>query len=117
MKAASWDFDKAPTFLDSTLPFLKMISVGMPFTLYFGAVAGLASTSILQTFSLPAYSSASSSRTGAIILQGPHQVAQKSTSTGPEAFRTSSSKLASLTCTTCSLMVGFLCRDGRAGEA
>src|SRR5688500_16971864 len=98
MKAASCDLDIAPTFLASTLPFLKMISVGMPLTLYFGAVTGLASTSSLTIFNLPAYSSANSSRTGAIILQGPHHCAQKSTRTGPADFSTSSSKLASVTC-------------------
>src|SRR5688572_5485717 len=98
IKAASWDLDKAPTFFASTLPFLKIINVGMPLTLYFGAVTGLASTSSLTILSLPAYSSASSSSTGAIILQGPHHCAQKSTRTGPADFSTSSSKLASVTC-------------------
>ena len=42
---------------------------------------------------LPEYSSASSSRTGAIILQGPHHSAQKSTSTGVVDFRTCWAKL------------------------
>src|SRR5436853_177535 len=36
----------------------------------------------LPTFTLPSYSLATSSRIGAIILQGPHHSAQKSTSTG-----------------------------------
>src|SRR6185437_938058 len=47
--------------------------------------------------SLPSRSRALSSSAGAIILHGPHHSAQKSTSTGPAAFRTSVSNEASLT--------------------
>ena len=43
---------------------------------------GLASMSSLATVSLPSYSLAMSSSTGANILHGPHHSAQKSTSTG-----------------------------------
>ena len=43
------------------------------------------------------YSAAISSRIGAIILQGPHHSAQKSTSTGVADFSTSCSKVASVT--------------------
>src|SRR5262245_49922076 len=50
----------------------------------------------LPTFTLPSYSLASSSRIGAIILQGPHHSAQKSTSTGVVDFKTSSSKFATV---------------------
>src|SRR6185503_4496130 len=50
----------------------------------------------LPTFTLPSYSLASSSRIGAIILQGPHHSAQKSTRTGVVDFKTSSSKLAAV---------------------
>src|SRR5215510_13584699 len=50
----------------------------------------------LPTFTLPSYSLASSSRMGAIILQGPHHSAQKSTNTGVADFKTSSAKLASV---------------------
>ena len=46
---------------------------------------------------LSPYSNASSSMSGAIIRQGPHQGAQKSTSTGTGDLRTSSSKVASVT--------------------
>ncbi|MEA2926141.1 MAG: hypothetical protein QOD25_3263, partial [Alphaproteobacteria bacterium] len=38
-----------------------------------------------------------SSSAGAIILQGPHHSAQKSTTTGPVAFNTSDSKVVSET--------------------
>src|SRR5687767_7712376 len=44
----------------------------------------------------PLYSVASSSRTGAIILQGPHHSAQKSTSTGSAELSTASLKFDSL---------------------
>ena len=42
-------------------------------------------------------SEAISSSTGATTRQGPHHGAQKSTSTGPSASRTSASKLVSVT--------------------
>ena len=43
---------------------------------------GLASTSTFTTWTVPSYLAASFSISGATILQGPHQVAQKSTTTG-----------------------------------
>src|SRR5438309_1409051 len=49
------------------------------------------------TNSTASVSSASSSSTRVTPLQGPHQGAQKSTTTGRPARRTSSSKLASVT--------------------
>src|SRR5579862_9770222 len=51
----------------------------------------------LATVTRPAISVASSSRNGAIILQGPHHSAQKSTRTGSLARSTSASKVLSLT--------------------
>ena len=51
----------------------------------------------LTAFSLPEYSSASWSMSGAIMRQGPHQGAQKSTRTGMSLFSTSASKVASVT--------------------
>src|SRR5690606_12847163 len=53
---------------------------------------------------LPAYSAASWSRAGAIILQGPHHCAQKSTSTGSSDCRTALSKSASVAWITVSFM-------------
>ena len=38
-KAASWDLDRAPTLVASTLPFLKIIRVGMPRMPNLGGVA------------------------------------------------------------------------------
>src|ERR1022692_2220614 len=62
-------------------------------------VAPLRSTSILPNVTLPLYSPASSSTIGAMARQGPHQAAQKSSSTGLSDFNTSESKLASVTST------------------
>ena len=76
IKAVSWDLDTAPTLVASTLPFLKIIRVGMPRMPNFGGVAWFSSMLSLATFRRPAYSWATSSRIGAIILQGPHHSAQ-----------------------------------------
>src|SRR5574341_1813830 len=60
-------------------------------------VLGLASVSSLATLTLPSYSWAIWSTIGAIILQGWHHSAQKSTSTGSPESSTSSSKDESVT--------------------
>src|SRR5690606_20618725 len=86
-----------------TWPSLNRSSIGIERTWYFSAVARFSSTLTLAIFTLPAYSSASSSRAGAIILQGPHQGAQKSTSTGSEDCSTLASKSASVAWKTCTL--------------
>ena len=49
---------------------------------YLGGVAGFSSIFSFATTNLPAYSLATSSKIGAIALQGPHHSAQKSTRTG-----------------------------------
>src|SRR5690625_3423953 len=54
MKAASWLLETAPTLVASGLPPLNRISVGMPRTLYLAGLSLLASTSTLQTLTLPA---------------------------------------------------------------
>ena len=71
--------------------------MGIPRTLYLAAVSVLLSTSILHTFSFPAYSTEISLRSGATILHGPHQGAQKSISVGTSLSKTSVSKLVSVT--------------------
>ena len=71
--------------------------MGIPRTLYLAAVSVLLSTSILHTFSFPAYSIEISLRSGATILHGPHQGAQKSISVGTSLSKTSVSKLVSVT--------------------
>src|SRR5205085_2192304 len=62
---------------------------------YFSAIPWLLSTSTLPTLSLPLYSLATSSIIGAMARHGPHQVAQKSTTTGRSDFSTWLSKSAS----------------------
>src|ERR1044072_301869 len=73
--------------------------VGIDTTWKSRAVAGFASTSILATRRAPAFSVAISSSTGATILQGPHQVAQKSTNTGVLLDSTSAEKESAVTAT------------------
>src|SRR5690348_1651994 len=69
------------------------------------------SQSIFASLNAPAYSPASFSRIGPSVLQGPHQVAQKSTSTGvvSEACNTSISKLAWPASKTCEGFVESVC--------
>src|SRR5690606_34137140 len=74
-KAASWDLDRAPTLVASTLPSLNSISVGIPRTPYFGGVSVFSSMFSLQILSLPSSSREMSSTTGAIILHRLHHSA------------------------------------------
>lgn len=67
-------------------------------TLYLEADSGLSSTLIFTILAASPVSADSSSRMGAIILQGPHQGAQKSTSTIPASI--SLLKVASEICLT-----------------
>src|ERR1700735_3589440 len=53
------------------------------------AVLGFSSTLSLTILTLPLSDLEISSSAGAIMRQGPHHSAQKSTTTGPEAFSTS----------------------------
>src|SRR5690554_1009981 len=94
----------APILVASTWPLRKRSKVGIERMLYLGAVASFSSIFNLAILTLPAYSSASTSSTGAIILQGPHQAAQKSTSTGMSEPRTSASNELSVTLIILSLM-------------
>src|SRR5436305_4984860 len=64
---------------------------------YFAAVCGFSSTLSLTIFTLAPSEPAISSSAGAIIRQGPHHSAQKSTTTGSVAFNTSDSNVASET--------------------
>src|SRR6185312_9776495 len=87
----------APIFISAASPSLNRIMVGIERTPYLTVVDGFSSMFSLTIFTLPASSVESSSRTGEIARHGPHHSAQKSTSTGSLAFRTSSPKLASET--------------------
>src|SRR5213079_2700399 len=61
--------------------------------LYLNERLWFSSTFTFATLTAPAFSRATSSRSGAIILQGPHHSAQKSTITGLSLWVTSRSKL------------------------
>src|SRR5690606_2243814 len=89
-------FETAPTCCAATAPSRNSSSVGMPRMLYFGGVCGFSSIFNFTTRSRSLYSSAMASSIGAIILQGPHHSAQKSSSTGLSAFNTSCSNVESL---------------------
>src|SRR5262245_13852326 len=82
---------------------------------YLVAVAGLSSTLSLTILTLLPSEVAISSSAGAIIRHGPHHSAQKSTTTGPEAFNTSDSKVVSDTLSTAMEDSSF--RGSRHGAA
>ena len=71
--------------------------VGMLRMPYWLATLGFSSVLSLNTLILPSNSLAISSTIGATMRQGPHQGAQKSTSTGTSLLSTSCSKEASVT--------------------
>src|SRR3974377_717886 len=64
---------------------------------YFAAVCGFSSTLSLTTFTFGPSEPAISSSAGAMLRQGPHHSAQKSTTTGLVAFNTSDSNVLSET--------------------
>ena len=68
--------------------------------------------SSLATVSFSAFSPAISSSTGATILHGPHQVAQKSTRTALSLFRTSSLNELVVTSIVFAIGFSFYCADG-----
>src|SRR6476619_7798386 len=74
---SSFCFGAAPTWREASSPFLNSIKVGIDMMPYFAAVAGFSSTLSFTILTLPSIEPASSSRAGAIILQGPHHSAQK----------------------------------------
>lgn len=78
-------------------PCLNRINVGTLIIWYCAGVDSFSSTSSLPIFTAwPLYSPASSSTIGPSNLQGPHQLAQKSTNTGTSASSTSVLKFASV---------------------
>src|SRR3954465_8226525 len=106
-------FGLAPMEVAATSPLLKTYTAGMDVMPYLAAVAGLSSTFSLTTSTLPACSAAMSSRIGVSMRHGPHHSAQKSTMTGLSAFRTSVSKLESVT----SLAVLMMCSLSEGGRS
>src|ERR1700691_1328245 len=89
------DFGRAPTLVAATWPCEKIIMVGMPRTPYLVGTCGFSSILILAMVSLSPSSVESSSSAGAIMRQGPHHSAQKSTKTGFLESSTSAWKEAS----------------------
>src|ERR1700733_4652427 len=104
--ATRFFFGTAPTICCLTSPPLTITRLGMPRTPKRAGTCGLSSTLIFTTFRRPSYSVASSSTIGAIARQGAHHGAQKSINTGVADFKTSCSKLASVTWKTFSLAIG-----------
>src|SRR3954463_12205565 len=98
----------------ATAPFLKRIIVGIERTSYFAAVSWLSSTLSLTTRRLR--SEAISSSTGPTTRHGPHQGAQKSTSTGLSDSSTSAWKLLSVTSVRLPAMWVLRCRGVRGGH-
>src|SRR6202022_4059652 len=94
---SSFCLGAAPTWREAISPFLNGIRVGIDMTPYLEAVCGFSSTLSLTILTLPLSEPEISSSAGAIIRQGPHHSAQKSTTTAPLAFNTSDSKSASET--------------------
>src|ERR1700730_9521902 len=94
---SSFCLGAAPTWREAISPFLNSIRVGIDMTPYLDAVCGFSSTLSLTILTLPLSDPEISSSAGAIIRQGPHHSAQKSTTTAPLAFNTSDSKSASET--------------------
>src|SRR6185312_8989576 len=76
------DLGRAPTLVAATWPCEKIIMVGMPRTPYLVGTCGFSSILILAIVTFSPNSVDNSSSAGAIIRQGPHHSAQKSTSTG-----------------------------------
>ena len=89
----------APTNSSTTFPSLKSFTAGIDITPNLDAASWFSSVAAFATISLPAYSFAIFSRVGPSIMQGPHQLAQKSTRTGvsDDFSITSFSKFASVT--------------------
>src|SRR5215467_12475762 len=92
---SSFCLGAAPIWREDIWPPLKIISVGIDWMPYFAAVCGFSSTLSLTIFTLLPSEPEISSSAGAIIRQGPHHSAQKSTTTGSVAFNTSASNVVS----------------------
>src|SRR5882762_9497900 len=86
---------------------LKKSKAGIARILYLSERLWFSSTLTFATFTASAFSRAISSSSGAIILQGPHHSAQKSTITGLPSCVTSRSKLDSSSLITEELSIGL----------
>src|SRR6202142_3356292 len=113
----SFAFGAAPTWREAISPPLKIIRVGIDITPYFEAVFGLSSTFSFTILTLSPIAPEISSSAGAIMRQGPHHSAQKSTTTGPVALSTSASKSASETLPTAIAIPRSVGKKGAAEES
>src|SRR5215813_13649010 len=86
--AAGW----APTKPVTGLPWRKTATVGRLWMPYWAARCCSASTSILASSIFPSRLATSASMTGPSMRQGPHQAAQKSTTTGSSCERSITSR-------------------------
>lgn len=90
----------APATVLATLPSLKTIKVGMLITRKAFASSGWASMSTFGDFDVLVFGGDPEITNGDTIRQGPHQLAQKSTSTGLSLFRNSRWKFSMVKFTT-----------------
>src|SRR5690242_7726097 len=95
----------APTNSATTRPSRNALTAGIPWIRNARARPGLASVSILASSSLPARAATARSSTGVSCRQGPHQAAQKSTTTGTLCERSRTAVWNVLSVTSMSLMV------------
>ena len=89
--AATFAGGCAPTNSATTAPLRNALTAGMPRMSYMPAISGFASTSTFASTISPSRAAASRSSTGPSMRHGPHQAAQKSTTTGSSCERSSTS--------------------------
>ena len=82
MNAVTWLSGSAPMKPSAGWPLTKAITAGIDWMPIWPGIAGCSSMFILTSLTLPLAALTTFSRTGVSCLQGPHQGAQKSTSTG-----------------------------------
>src|SRR5271166_58385 len=104
---SSFAFGAAPTWREASWPSLNSIKVGIDMMPNLAAVLGFSSTLSLTILTLPLSDLEISSKAGAIMRQGPHHSAQKSTTTGSLALSTSLSKVASVVLSTMANLTVF----------
>src|SRR5699024_2541563 len=103
--SAKFSLGWKPTTVSTDSPSLNKIKVGILITSNLAAVDGFSSTSSFKILAFPSSSPANSSNTGAIILHGPHQVAQKATKLTPDRSEEHTSELQSRFDLVCRLLL------------
>src|SRR5262245_46315771 len=95
-KLSIWAAGIAPAVRAASLPPSKIAIVGIERMRKRSPSSGRASVLTFTTTNRPAFDAATFASSGATIRQGPHHGAQKSTTTGSPALRTSASNTATL---------------------